>query len=105
MRLSDLHSRRSTGHRSCRRAGTATPGMGYNLDISPVQCICSCICNGGRYGPEKSSLRPSTRSQTVPEQQESGRSEEHTSELYSLMRSSYAVLCLTKKIRTRIHNT
>src|SRR3546814_3360159 len=28
---------------------------------------------------------------------EAGRSEEHTSELQSLMRSSYAVFCLTKK--------
>src|SRR3546814_8323505 len=31
------------------------------------------------------------------------RSEEHTSELHSLMRSSYAVLCLKKK--TKNHNT
>src|SRR3546814_3175143 len=30
------------------------------------------------------------------------RSEEHTSELQSLMRSSYAVFCLTKKKNTRI---
>src|SRR3546814_5589213 len=29
------------------------------------------------------------------------RSEEHTSELQSLMRNSYAVLCLKKKIKTR----
>src|SRR3546814_3674497 len=34
------------------------------------------------------------------------RSEEHTSELQSLMRISYAVFCLTKKIHTtRIYNT
>src|SRR3546814_5777289 len=32
-----------------------------------------------------------------------GRSEEHTSELQSLMRSSYAVFCLTKKI-TKLPN-
>src|SRR3546814_10872072 len=31
-----------------------------------------------------------------------GRSEEHTSELQSLMRSSYAVFCLTKKKRNNI---
>src|SRR3546814_4634907 len=30
-----------------------------------------------------------------------GRSEEHTSELQSLMRNSYAVFCLTKKKTTR----
>src|SRR3546814_2671997 len=32
-----------------------------------------------------------------------GRSEEHTSELQSLMRISYAVFCLKKKTHTRIH--
>src|SRR3546814_2837501 len=32
-----------------------------------------------------------------------GRSEEHTSELQSLMRISYAVFCLTKNITTIIH--
>src|SRR3546814_8625690 len=34
------------------------------------------------------------------------RSEEHTSELQSLMRTSYAVFCLKKKIKTKhiIHN-
>src|SRR3546814_6418335 len=32
------------------------------------------------------------------------RSEEHTSELQSLMRISYAVFCLKKKIKTKIHH-
>src|SRR3546814_3512006 len=32
------------------------------------------------------------------------RSEEHTSELQSLMRSSYAVFCLKKKNQNTIHN-
>src|SRR3546814_10232094 len=32
-----------------------------------------------------------------------GRSEEHTSELQSLMRISYAVFCLKKKTNTHIH--
>src|SRR3546814_5728211 len=34
-----------------------------------------------------------------------GRSEEHTSELQSLMRISYAVFCLKKKKQTQITNT
>src|SRR3546814_4239370 len=34
-----------------------------------------------------------------------GRSEEHTSELQSLMRISYAVFCLKKKPSTNTHNT
>src|SRR3546814_9017607 len=33
-----------------------------------------------------------------------GRSEEHTSELQSLMRNSYAVFCLKKKIFIYFHN-
>src|SRR3546814_2851793 len=32
-----------------------------------------------------------------------GRSEEHTSELQSLMRTSYALLCVTKKNNTILH--
>src|SRR3546814_5049997 len=35
----------------------------------------------------------------------SNRSEEHTSELQSLMRISYAVFCLKKKKKTTKHNT
>src|SRR3546814_10799607 len=34
----------------------------------------------------------------------SARSEEHTSELQSLMRISYAVFCLKKKKQTKTHN-
>src|SRR3546814_7616154 len=34
-----------------------------------------------------------------------GRSEEHTSELQSLMRISYAVFCLKKKKNNKIHNS
>src|SRR3546814_5867461 len=36
-------------------------------------------------------------------QHDEKRSEEHTSELQSLMRISYAVFCLKKKIHTRTH--
>src|SRR3546814_2044453 len=35
---------------------------------------------------------------------EPGRSEEHTSELQSLMRNSYAVFCLQKKTTTTVHS-
>src|SRR3546814_14902 len=37
--------------------------------------------------------------------QEPARSEEHTSELQSLMRISYAVFCLNKKNKLTLHNT
>src|SRR3546814_1651062 len=44
---------------------------------------------------------------TITRQEEvlSLRSEEHTSELQSLMRISYAVFCLKKKKKYNIHNT
>src|SRR3546814_4577521 len=40
-----------------------------------------------------------------PDQQRAGRSEEHTSELQSLMRISYAVFCLKKKKQMSQHIT
>src|SRR3546814_10821788 len=48
---------------------------------------------------QSSSLHRSQPSGTRPLRQE--RSEEHTSELQSLMRISYAVFCLTKKIKNQ----
>src|SRR3546814_6608150 len=38
-------------------------------------------------------------------QVDASRSEEHTSELQSLMRISYAVFCLKKKNKKKLHNT
>src|SRR3546814_4917048 len=43
--------------------------------------------------------------QRVQPDQPAARSEEHTSELQSLMRISYAVFCLKKKIKTTRHYT
>src|SRR3546814_2078247 len=43
--------------------------------------------------------------QIVRRHADGGRSEEHTSELQSLMRISYAVFCLKKKKHNIIHNT
>src|SRR3546814_1531797 len=74
-----------------------------------------CCRRGGRtqcrYVARKGVTRTATHLRT-PEQAEpardkSNRSEEHTSELQSLMRISYAVFCLKKKItkRRNIRNT
>src|SRR3546814_3329283 len=57
---------------------------------------CSIICCLKRIGPVPS---PMTVCRQV------SRSEEHTSELQSLMRISYAVFCLTKKNTNKITNT
>src|SRR3546814_8830125 len=54
--------------------------------------------------PNRSSPPPSGRRGKIEEIQGNLRSEEHTSELQSLMRNSYAVLCLKKKQYTNYHN-
>src|SRR3546814_2652446 len=56
--------------------------------LSPLQHVCQC----GR-----ASLKPRAIPQTRIPTEHAWRSEEHTSELQSLMRISYAVFCLTKK--------
>src|SRR3546814_10381897 len=53
---------------------------------------------GGEHNPACSSKPAQRRSDGVPGKP--GRSEEHTSELQSLMRISYAVFCLKKKKNT-----
>src|SRR3546814_10555564 len=51
--------------------------------------------DGKKLGAHFAELRPAREEFNAP-----GRSEEHTSELQSLMRSSYAVFCLTQKNHT-----
>src|SRR3546814_3549021 len=80
----------TTLFRSARRFHPALQGrhtyFGARVPVSPYA--------GLRFrGPEG---RPGT-GRHRPEVQLAGRSEEHTSELQSLMRISYAVFCLTKK--------
>src|SRR3546814_6263881 len=52
-------------------------------------------------------LRRRLRAQPDPQEQlgDAIRSEEHTSELQSLMRISYAVFCLKKKNKTKVKTT
>src|SRR3546814_4266914 len=60
--------------------------------------LCPCIPEGADHNR---TLRHVETSSDCPgfERPLSGRSEEHTSELQSLMRNSYAVFCLKKKIQ------
>src|SRR3546814_8266455 len=53
------------------------------------------LLSAGRLGAERHRLDAVRQDAHAP------RSEEHTSELQSLMRTSYAVFCLTKKKNTR----
>src|SRR3546814_9097622 len=68
-----------------------------------------CCCGASRTACS-CRVPPATHSPTAaPDEAMSGRSEEHTSELQSLMRISYAVFCLKKQMRTtqltKMHNT
>src|SRR3546814_1502079 len=61
-------------------------------------CRCAAFVRGHHHVVSAPSLARRTR-------QESGRSEEHTSELQSLMRISYAVFCLKKKQKHDTHSS
>src|SRR3546814_10556067 len=56
---------------------------------------------GRRGRPGRSGRRPARVRNPDRRHRRRGRSEEHTSELQSLMRISYAVFCLTKKIKKK----
>src|SRR3546814_3495167 len=93
---SDLSKLDRGGHgraraRWCRREqrlGRGTPGRRFRLAEIPVGL--------------RRIANPSHRAQSGSQDARSRvRSEEHTSELQSLMRISYAVFCLKKKIRFR----
>src|SRR3546814_3405296 len=85
-----IADRPSFGHaQDDQYAGTALPGR----RITQIP--------GGRggAGPPRNERRPRRPNRWRPRQYR-GRSEEHTSELKSLMRISYAVFCLKKKKKT-----
>src|SRR3546814_4794640 len=83
------------GRRPARRAGVATVGLVRGLGGRRLRSI----ADGDRSGSRG-------RKAVRPDGARLARSEEHTSELQSLMRISYAVFCLKKKtIRLTEHHT
>src|SRR3546814_5962512 len=83
--------------RGSARAQQCPPhgGAGFRAD-SAAALPTACGCPDRRPGPS-----PAVRAAPAG-RGERRRSEEHTSELQSLMRISYAVFCLKKKTRTHI---
>src|SRR3546814_5913354 len=73
------------GAHLCRRHGHEIAARGHQ----PCPPHCS-VCVSPRFTSRRSEARASRSTSTL-------RSEEHTSELQSLMRISYAVFCLKKK--------
>src|SRR3546814_6218805 len=66
---------------------------GYGLNTSDSELT---FQNAGLYNPQNN-----YETVICPIEMDRERSEEHTSELQSLMRISYAVFCLKKKIQTK----
>src|SRR3546814_5441805 len=77
-----------------RKEVVASPGGGPNgLAIGPDGKLYCCNNGGFHYVEANGYLTP----HGIASDYSGGRSEEHTSELQSLMRISYAVFCLKKK--------
>src|SRR3546814_1682044 len=69
-----------------------------------VRCARPHADDGSRQHPDPQDAGPRARRQARDVHERRARSEEHTSELQSLMRISYAVFCLKKKIHKIKHS-
>src|SRR3546814_9148214 len=105
--------RSSLGRRHCRSSparGPPPPRSWPDWRTGSPDRDCPAARRDRRHAhaptPDRwSSPDPAQRSRFPPSLRDAGRSEEHTSELQSLMRISYAVLCLKKKNKKEKHNT
>src|SRR3546814_9712354 len=104
-RYDQCRGRRKQSVRLCRTQ--------FAADRARVECGCCRAPDADRRGAERRlrQLRQRDDAQAWPDLQPQhglhiesilGRSEEHTSELQSLMRISYAVFCLKKKQETKL---
>src|SRR3546814_6406160 len=83
-------------HAAFSRQTVANQGQDEPIRTSScphVHCMSYGQWPNGTHGPKT----PRTCRSAEPRNHTGGRSEEHTSELPSLMRTSYAVFCLNKK--------
>src|SRR3546814_4548036 len=80
-----------------KRVTTTDPGQPLTALCEPTRCSNACITARHRPAWERAAAdaRAHLRERRISDLQR--RSEEHTSELQSLMRISYAVFCLKKK--------
>src|SRR3546814_8890941 len=75
-----------------QRRGEISPKLGFDRTQRDITAVTACIASIMRTGAAQH-VGTSAHGKAV-------RSEEHTSELQSLMRISYAVFCLKKKKKT-----
>src|SRR3546814_1277439 len=95
-RITKIHG--SSGRqRHSRRARQGRPDLA-------TRCCNACNCFHWRKSFARNILFPCNAVYTATCRKAYGRSEEHTSELQSLMRISYAVFCLKKKTKKKNKN-
>src|SRR3546814_4678080 len=107
---SDLAGRCRTSHRACfQYAGVGGIAPTYGISFSrlfarqrmrrsdPPPRFARIVGTGDNGGPGSRASAPTFRGSDAPASPPAPRSEEHTSELQSLMRISYAVFCLKQK--------
>src|SRR3546814_2686450 len=87
---------------SCLFVAIALRMLGRGAWCQPIACVARSImfrlrCDGGGIFPLTASHEELLHHHEEQRDEEDARSEEHTSELQSLMRISYAVSCLKKK--------
>src|SRR3546814_4486156 len=106
----------TTLFRSALARHVARKNLFRTLDLGSPLRRCYCGLSGARNAGDRRLYRRACRTQPVQEKSRGGlnkpftrlrktRSEEHTSELQSLMRISYAVFCLKKKTQNNNRNT
>src|SRR3546814_10835271 len=91
MRISDWSSDVCSSDLIVHRVHLHGCAQGHIL-LHQKQSVCPELVEGPYFLPQRRKKRCFDKLST-----NGGRSEEHTSELQSLMRSSYAVFCLKKK--------
>src|SRR3546814_3407690 len=79
-------------------AAPVNPEVLRSLSVLPITCLIVAMSEDTATIPSYGEEAGGKESMKAGEKPTSNRSEEHTSELQSLMRISYAVFCLKKKI-------
>src|SRR3546814_7334330 len=93
---------------TCSVPPSRTSALAYRptaCSASPTGCRGSANSFGYGAGGATTMSKKSSGTAAVPPSHGSSRSEEHTSELQSLMRISYAVFCLKKKSKKKQDTT
>src|SRR3546814_4384102 len=83
--------------RNMNRNRMLKAGLAVTIALVPLAVACTQSPADAQSGSKVRSMSQSERAQGAQAHPQLMRSEEHTSELQSLMRISYAVFCLKKK--------